>query len=277
MGAFKIRGAWNCISRLGETGRARGVIAFSSGNHAQAVALSAQRFGIPATIVMPSDAPIIKIANTESYGANVILYDRWRDDREAIAAKLVADTGAAIVPPYDHPDIIAGQGTIGLEIAEQCRALDVAPEAVFVPCSGGGLVAGCAIALKEVLPEAGVHAVEPEAFDDTARSFRTGKREKNAQGAKSICDALLVDTPGRLTFEINRRLLAGVATVADADVKEAMEAAFSLARLVVEPGGAVGLAAVLRQQTNIAGKTVCVVLSGGNTAPDVFADAICGR
>ena len=274
MGAFKIRGAWNRIARLTDAERARGVIAFSSGNHAQAVALTAQRFGIAATIVMPSDAPKIKIENTISYGASIKLYDRNKEDREAIAAVLVAETGAVIVPPFDHPDVIAGQGTVGLEIVEQCRDLGAVPDAVAVPCSGGGLVAGCAIALRDAWPDIAVYAVEPEGFDDTARSLKSGRRERRTPNAASICDALLVDMPGALTFEINRRLLAGGLVVSDAEVREAMEAAFSCARLVVEPGGAAALAAVLQSRLETAGKTICVVLSGGNADPELFAEAI---
>lgn len=277
MGAFKIRGAWNRIALLTEAERARGVIAFSSGNHAQAVALTAQRFGIPATIVMPSDAPKIKIENTISYGATIKLYDRINEDREAIAAALVAETGAAIVPPFDHPDVIAGQGTVGLEIVEQCAEIGVVPDAVVVPCSGGGLVAGCAIAIRDAWPATAVHTAEPEGFDDTARSLMSGHRERRTPGATSICDALLVDIPGTLTFEINRRLLAEGLVVSDDDVRDAMEAAFSCARLAVEPGGAAALAAVLQRRLDTAGRTICVVLSGGNADPDLFADVIRNR
>lgn len=274
MGAFKIRGAWNCISQLTDAERTRGVIAFSSGNHAQAVALTAREFGIAATIVMPSNAPQIKIDNTRGYGATVILYDRQKDDREAIAAKLVEDTGAVIVPPYDHADIIAGQGTVGLEITEQCAALNIVPDAVIVPCSGGGLIAGTAIALRDAWPETDVFAAEPAGFDDTIRSLKSGVRETAEPQASSICDALLVETPGALTFGINRRLLAGGFAVTDDEVRAAMAAAFTLARLVVEPGGAAGLAACVGGRFDGAGKTTCVVLSGGNTDPALFADVI---
>lgn len=274
MGAFKIRGAWNRIAKLSEAERARGVIAFSSGNHAQAVALAARAFGIPATIVMPSNAPPVKIANTRGYGASVVLYDRDREDREEIAAGLVAETGAAMVPPYDDPDIVAGQGTVGLEIVEQCSELGTVPEAVVVPCSGGGLVAGCAIAIRDAWHDTAVYAAEPAGFDDTARSLASGTRQRNAPGAASICDALLVETPGKLTFEINRRLLAGGLVVSDDEVRDAMAAAFSHARLVVEPGGATALAAALQGRLETAGRTVCVVLSGGNVDPALFAGTI---
>lgn len=271
MGAFKIRGAWNLLSRLDAAARARGVVTFSSGNHAQAVALAARRLGIPATVVMPSDAPAIKIARTKAYGASVVPCDREADDREAIAAAVAARTGAAVVPPYDHADVVAGQGTVGLEIAAQCEALGIVPDAVVAPCSGGGLVAGCAVALEDAWPGIEVYAAEPEGFDDTRRSLLSGAREANPPGARSICDALLVTTPGELTFRINRRLLAGAVAVSDEEVAAAMRTAFADARLVTEPGGAAGLAAVLRRDSRFAGRTVCVVLSGGNADPALFA------
>ena len=274
MGAFKIRGAYNRIAKLSGAERAKGVVAYSSGNHAQAVAMTARDFGIPATIIMPSDAPPVKIARTKGYGAEVVLYDRYGEDREAIAARLIERTGAAVVPPYDHPDIIAGQGTIGLEIAEQCAELGFAPDAVVVPCSGGGLVAGCAIALADAAPATKVYAVEPSGFDDTARSLVSGRRERNAPGPSSICDALLVPTPGAITFEINLRLLAGGVAVSDAETMEAMAVAYESARMVVEPGGATGLAAVLQRRLPAKADTVCVVLSGGNADTDVFVRAI---
>ncbi len=274
MGAFKIRGAWNRIAKLPEEERKRGVIAFSSGNHAQAVALTAQQFGIQATIVMPSNAPAVKIANTRAYGAEVVPYDRDTQDREAIAADIIAKTGAVLVPPYDHPDVIAGQGTLALEIVEQCAETGVVPDLAVVPCSGGGLIAGCAIALHDAWPDLEIQATEPTGFDDTARSLASGNREKNAPGPPSICDALLVETPGNLTFEINRAHLSGSAAVTDGEVMAAMRAAFEDARLVVEPGGAAGLAAVLHGKVDVAHRTVCVVLSGGNVDAALFADAI---
>lgn len=274
IGAFKIRGAHNRIAKLSEAERSRGVVAYSSGNHAQAVAMTARDFGVPATIIMPSDAPPVKIARTKGYGAEVVLYDRNGEDREAIAARIVERTGAAVVPPYDHPDIIAGQGTVGLEIADQCAEMGVSPDAVVVPCSGGGLVAGCAIALADAAPGAKVYAAEPEGFDDTVRSLASGRRERNAPGPNSICDALLVPTPGAITFGINRRLLAGGMAVSDAETMEAMAVAYESARVVVEPGGATGLAAVLQRRLPAKTDTVCVVLSGGNADTDVFVRAI---
>jgi len=274
VGAFKIRGAWNMITQLPEDGRERGVVAFSSGNHAQAVAWSGRRLGLPTTIVMPADAPRIKIANTRALGADVVLYDRTADDREAIAAEIVDRTGACIVPPYDHRDIIAGQGTVGLEIAEQCAERGVEPDIAIVPCSGGGLIAGCALALKDALPEIAVYAAEPKEFDDTAESLKSGTRVENTGGATSICDALLVPTPGKLTFAVNRTVLAGGLVVSDQDVRAAIYAAFTDARLVVEPGGAIGLAAALSDSALCAGRTVCVVLSGGNADPELFAEIL---
>ncbi len=272
MGAFKIRGAWNTVSNLSVEQRKRGVVTFSSGNHAQAVALAASRLGIPATIVMPSDAPQIKIARTRQYGGTVLTYDRLGNDREAIAAERAAATGATMIPPYDHPDVIAGQGTVGLEIVQQCREIGVRPDAAIVPCSGGGLVAGCALVLRKEWPDIRIYAAEPEGFDDTARSLKSGQRETNLPGATSICDALLVPAPGELTFEINRALLTGGLAVSDMEVISAIRHAFSDARLVTEPGGATGLAAALHAKADIAGKTVCIVLSGGNIDPLRFAE-----
>jgi threonine dehydratase len=269
-GSFKFRGAYNAISQLD----AAAVVAYSSGNHAQGVAAAARLLGVPATIVMPADAPAIKIANTRAYGAEVRLYDREREEREEIGAEIAQRTGAALVRPYDDPRIIAGQGTAGLEIAEQVGELGVRPDAALVPCGGGGLVAGCGLALKAAFPELEMFAVEPEAFDDTARSLATGERQRVAPGARSICDALLVPTPGELTFELNRRQLAGGITVSDVEVERAMALAFRHLKLVVEPGGAVALAAALSGGLDVRGQSVIVVLSGGNVDPDTFAGAI---
>jgi threonine dehydratase len=274
IGAFKIRGAWNLMSRLSETERANGAVAFSSGNHAQAVAWAGRRLGMTTTIVMPDDAPRIKIENTRALGAEIRLYDRANDDREEIAREIVGDSGAVIVPPYDHRDIIAGQGTVGLEIAEQCAALGVAPDTAVVPCSGGGLIAGCAIALKSAYPAIKVLAAEPEGFDDTAKSLIAGKRIMNPPAIGSICDALLVPTPGELTFGINKELLAGGLAVSDGEVRKAMFAAFADTRLIVEPGGVTGLAAVMKEKDRMAGQTICVVLSGGNADPELFAEIL---
>ena len=274
IGAFKIRGAWNLMSQMSVDERARGAVAFSSGNHAQAVAWSGRRLGMKTTIVMPADAPAIKIANTRALGAEIVLYDRVTEDREAIAAEIVDRTGAGIVPPFDHPDIIAGQGTVGLEIVEQCAELGVVPDSLYVPCSGGGLIAGCAIALKHAHPGMRIFAAEPENFDDTAKSLASGTRVAVPAGSTSICDALLTPIPGALTFAINSKFLAGSLVVTDEDVRNAMYIAFSDARLVVEPGGAAGLAAALNVSAQYAGQTLCVVLSGGNADPALFAEIL---
>ena len=273
-GSFKFRGASNMIGRLDDAARAGGVVAYSSGNHAQAVTAVAQMHGIAASIVMPSDAPRLKIEATRGYGAEVVLYDRYRESREDIAARLVRERGATLVPPFEHPHIIAGQGTVGLEIAEEMGARGLVPDAVLVPCSGGGLIAGTATAIRDRFPDAAVHAIEPEGFDDTARSLAAGRRETNAPDARSICDALLVASPGPLTFSINRRLLAGGITVSDAAVLRAMAFAFRHLKLVTEPGGAVALAALLDAPQRWRDRTVVAVGSGGNVDAATFRDAL---
>jgi threonine dehydratase len=269
-GAFKFRGAYNTLAQI----EAGDVVAYSSGNHALGVAAAAALLGRRATIVMPADAPAIKIEGTRAYGAEVRLYDRWRESREDIGAEIAARTGAALIKPYDDPRIIAGQGTVGLEIAEQARAAGAVPDAALVPCGGGGLIAGCGLALRAALPAIEVLAVEPEGFDDTARSLASGRRETNPQGARSICDALLLPTPGELTFALNREQLAGGLVVSDDDALHAMAAAFRELKLVVEPGGAVGLAALLGGRFALRGRTVAVVLSGGNVDPALYTQAL---
>ena len=274
IGAFKVRGAWNMISRIPFDEVDNGVVSYSSGNHAQAVAWAARRRGMQATIVMPEDAPNVKVANTKALGADVILYDRNGEDRVLISAEIAERTGATIVPPYDHPAIIAGQGTAGLEAMQQMSDLGVVPDVFVVPCSGGGLIAGCSIAVKAEAPEARVIAAEPEFFDDTARSLSTGKRLSNAPGHSSICDALLVPTPGKLTFEIMRRTLSGGVAITEDEVRRTIRAAFLDARIVVEPGGAVGLAAALSGKLKVPADNICVVLSGGNIDRKLFADIL---
>jgi len=273
-GSFKFRGAYNKISRIPPERRSRGVVAFSSGNHAQGVAAAAQLLGAPATIVMPSDAPAIKVENTRGYGAEVVLYDRDREDREAIAREIVARTGAVLVPPYDDPDIIAGQGTVGLELVEQAEALGCRLDLVLAPCSGGGLMAGIATAVEALSPATRLMSVEPEGFDDMARSLASGRRERNAHGRRSLCDALMSPTPGILTFRINRELTAGGLWASDAEVQRAMAFAFRELKLVVEPGGAVPLAALLAGKAQAAGRTIALVLSGGNVDRSVFCAAL---
>ena len=263
-GSFKFRGAFNRIAQIGAGATDGGVVAFSSGNHGQAVAAAALHFRLPATIVMPFDAPAIKIELTRSHGATVIFYDRARDDRAIIARRLVAETGAVLVPPYDDPDVIAGQGTIGLETVADLKALGLAPDVVLCCCGGGGLIAGIATAVKASASSAAIYAVEPEHFDDTARSLASGTRQVNAEGAVSICDAIVTPTPGEITFPINRRLLAGGLTVSEAEVRAAIVYASRHLKVVVEPGGAVALAAVLAGKLDLSGKTAVAVLSGGN-------------
>lgn len=274
-GSFKFRGAFNRICLIPEDRRSLGVIAYSSGNHAQGVAAAARHFGTPATIVMPADAPAIKRRNTEAWGATVVPYDRaGGESREAVAAEIVARTGATLVRPYDDPMVIAGQGTVGLEIAEQLAEAGLQADAVLVPCGGGGLSAGIATVLAARCPAARVHPVEPAGFDDTGRSLEAGERVVNAAGGKSICDALLAPTPGEITFAINRRMLAPGLAVTDDEVRTAMAAAFDHFKLVVEPGGAVALAALLAGRVDPAGGTIVVVASGGNADPQTFAAAI---
>jgi threonine dehydratase len=273
-GSFKFRGAYNKISRIAPALRHKGVVAFSSGNHAQGVAAAAQLLNTPATIVMPADAPAIKIENTRGYGASVVLYDRDTGDREAIAAEIVARTGATVVRPYDDPDIIAGQGTIGLELVRQAEALGCRLDLVLTPCSGGGLMAGCATAVKALSPQTRLMTVEPQDFDDMARSLASGHRQTNKPGRRSICDALMSPTPGILTFRINQRLTEAGLAVSDAEVQQAMAFAFRELKLVVEPGGAVPLAAVLSGKVEAAGQTIALVLSGGNVDAATFTAAL---
>ncbi len=270
-GSFKFRGAYNLMSRLSKAARRAGVVAYSSGNHAQGVAAAARLLGISALIVMPDDAPAVKVANTRAWGAEIVPYDRRRQSREALAEAIAAERGAAIVPPYDHADIIAGQGTVGLELAAQAADLDIVLDAVLVPVGGGGLISGCALALGARSPETSIHAVEPSDFDDTRRSLASGSRERNHRDARSFCDALLAPTPGEITFAINRGRLAGGFAVPDHAVAGAMAAAFTHLKLVLEPGGAVALAAALEGRLDCRGKTVAVVASGGNVDAETFA------
>jgi len=275
-GSFKFRGAYNFVEQLDDAQRRRGVVAYSSGNHAQGVAAAAALLGAPATIVMPSDAPSIKLDNTRALGATVVTYDRHSEPREEIAARLAADTGATIVPPYDHPWTIAGQGTVGLEIAAQAAEIGAMPDAVLVCCSGGGLTAGIATVFAEAAPETNIHTVEPDGLDDTARSLAAGKLVSNQPGAHSICDALLAPEPGLLTLSINRRLVTDGVSVSDDDVRRAMVFAWQTLKLVVEPGGAVALAAALSGAVDCKDRIVAVVLSGANVDAAVFAEILTG-
>ncbi|HXS80195.1 MAG TPA: threonine/serine dehydratase [Gammaproteobacteria bacterium] len=272
-GSFKIRGALNRLLQLGADERAAGVVAFSSGNHAQAVALAARWLKVPATIVMPADAPRVKVERTREHGAEVVLYDREREDREAIAAGIAERRGAAIVPPFDHPHIIAGQGTLALELARAARARHVSLDAFYAPCSGGGLVGGCALALKAEWPSCAVYAVEPKGFEDHAASLEAGERRSVAPGATTLCDGLRAPIPGAITFAINKRELAGARAVDDAQIRAAMALAAQHLKVVVEPSGAAALAAVLAEPRPI-GACVAVVLSGGNVDADLLAEVV---
>ena len=271
IGSFKIRGAYNLLSQLTPEQAAKGVVAWSSGNHAQGVALAGKLLGIHAAIVMPEDAPAAKLESTRRLGGEIITYDRYTEDREAIARKIAAERGAEIVPSYEDERIIAGQGTAGLEIAEQAGEMGLAVDNLLVCCGGGGLTAGCAIAMHAIFPDAAVYTVEPEDFDDTARSLEGGERIANSPDARSICDALLTDMPGQLTYDVMREHVTAGLTVSDAEVREAMRFAFRNLKVVVEPGGAVGLAAILAGKVDTAGKTTAIIFSGGNIDAELFA------
>lgn len=273
-GSFKFRGAYNCISRIPEDRRKGGVVAYSSGNHAQGVAAASQLLGMPALIVMPEDAPAIKIANTLAYGAEIVFYDRLNENREEIGEKLVQQRDATLVRPYDDGMIIAGQGTVGLEMVQQVQEMDTGMDVFLAPCGGGGLISGCALALESESPDTEIYSVEPQGFDDTARSLQAGDRLSNDPSSRSICDALLTPVPGEITFSINARLLKGGLSVSDEMAFEAMRIAFEYLKLVVEPGGAVALAAVLSGQIHTNDKTIGIVLSGGNVDQDVYIKAL---
>jgi threonine dehydratase len=274
VGAFKFRGAYNKIAQVDAAAFPGGVVACSSGNHAQGVAAAATLRGLRSAIVMPSDAPRLKIERTRAFGAEVIAYDRATEDRDAIARELCASRGAAYVHPFDDLDVIAGQGTVGIEMMEQAAALGVTPDMVLVGASGGGLVGGVSLAVKEASPAAQIYSVEPAGFDDLARSLVHGERQRNDRLSGSICDALMSAMPGEITFEVARRHLAGGLSVSDEEAKAAVRFAFRELKLVVEPGGAVSLAAILARKLDFAGKTVMAVLSGGNIDPALFSDII---
>lgn len=276
-GSFKFRGAWNRLAQLDQAQRAAGVVAFSSGNHAQGVAEAARRLGIRATIVMPSDAPRMKLQNTRDLGAEIVEYDRIHESREQIAAGLAQERSATLVPSFDDPDVIAGQGTVGLEIVEQAAEQGLTLDDVVVCCSGGGLTAGIALALGELAPRAGVWTAEPLGHDDHRRSLEAGRRQRNMPGAPpSICDALLAPTPGELTFAINQPRLRGGLAVSDDEVRRAMAFAARSLKLVVEPGGAVALACVLAGRLETRGRTVALTVSGGNVDGALLADVLRG-
>lgn len=273
-GSFKLRGAYNFLASMSEADRKKGVVGWSSGNHAQGLAEAARLLGVKATIVMPADAPALKVANTRASGAEIVLYDRVKDSREEIGMGIAARTGATVVPPYDHAWILTGQGTAGLEIVEQAKAAGVTLDAVAAPCSGGGLSTGIALAVKGLSPTTSVHAGEPAGFDDLARSLVAGTKQTNAKLSGSICDALLAPTPGDVTFEVARQVLGPGLVVSDEEVLDAMETAFREFKLVVEPGGAVALAAALTGKLPVRGRAVAVVCSGGNVDHETFVRAL---
>lgn len=273
-GSFKFRGAWSALSALDEATRAAGVIAFSSGNHAQGVALAAQMHGVPSVIVMPSDAPALKIANTKALGAEVVLYERGSGDRDAIGAQLAGERGLTLIKPFDEPQVIAGQGTTGLEIAEQAAAVGVTAADVIVCCGGGGLTSGIALALETEAPGLRVRPAEPEGFDDVARSLRSGQIERNSEVSGNICDAIITQQPGDLTFPILERLCGPGLVVSEEEALHAVAQAFLRLKVVAEPGGAVALAAALCRQDQIEGNDVIVTISGGNVDPGIFKRAL---
>ena len=270
-GSFKYRGARSALSAMDEDTRAKGILAYSSGNHAQGIALAAKQFGVPATIVMPADAPASKVANVKALGGTVVPYDRETESREDIGTALAKEQGLTLVRPYDEPEVIAGQGTTGLEIAAQAAEAGVDEADVFVCCGGGGLTSGVALALEARAPGLKARPVEPEGFDDVIRSLEAGARQTNNRQAGSICDAIVTPSPGELTFPIMHRLCGAGVVVTDNEALNAMSVAFRHLRIVLEPGGAVGLAAALKAGT---GDAVIAVASGGNVDPDIFRQAL---
>lgn len=273
-GSFKFRGAWSALSAMDPDTRAKGVIAFSSGNHAQGVALAAREHGTSAVIIMPSDAPELKINNTKALGAEVVLYDRATEDRDEIGDRLATERDLSLVKPFDDPLVIAGQGTTGLEIAAQAAEIGVTSAQVLVPCGGGGLTSGIALALEAVAPGMTVHPAEPEGFDDVARSLISGHKEVNAKRTGSLCDAIITPTAGDLTFPEMKRLCGAGFVVSDHDCLRAMAEAFTRLKIVIEPGGAVALAAALYHGDTLQSDTVICVASGGNVDADVFIKAL---
>jgi len=274
-GSFKFRGGFAAVSALSGAQRARGVLAYSSGNHAQGVAMAACLLGAPAVIIMPADAPQLKLANTRALGAEVVTYDRAREAREEIGARLAAERGLTLIKPYDEPQVIAGQGTAGLEIARQAAEAGVREADVLVCCGGGGLTAGIALALEAHAPGLRARPVEPEGFDDTARSLAAGRIIPHGRPEHGLCDAILTPAPGEITFPLMARLCGPGLAASEADVLRAMALAFLRLKIVAEPGGAVALAAALRPDA-VTGEAVIAVVTGGNVDPGVFARALEG-
>ncbi|QPM91879.1 threonine ammonia-lyase [Pseudooceanicola algae] len=273
-GSFKFRGAWSAISALDPALRRSGVIAFSSGNHAQGIAYAASQHDIPSVIVMPADAPSLKIANTRALGAEVVLYDRATEDRDEIGERLSAERGLTLVRPFDEPQVVAGQGTVGLEIAAEAEALGIREAEVLVPCGGGGLTSGIALACAERAPGLRVRPVEPEGFDDVARSLISGQIERNDRLSGNICDAIITPAPGQLTFPLMQSLCGPGLTVTEGQALSAVAQAFLRLKIVAEPGGAVALAAALDTAAALDSDTVIAVVSGGNVDPAMFTRAL---
>lgn len=273
-GSFKFRGGWSAISAMDPETRARGIIAFSSGNHAQGIAAAAKRHGVPAVIIMPADAPAAKVAGTRGLGAEVVPYDRATEDRDALGARLAQERGLVLVRPYDDPEVIAGQGSCGLEIAEQAAELGVTQADVLVCCGGGGLTSGIALALEARAPGMRVRPAEPAGFDDVRRSLASGQIERNEALSGSICDAIVTPQPGNLTFPIMKRLCGPGLAVTEDETLSAMALAFRHLKIVAEPGGAVALAAALFRGDELQGDAVICTVSGGNVDAGVFARAL---
>ena len=273
-GSFKFRGAYSAISSIPIEKRKKGVIAYSSGNHAQGVAFAAKIHKIPATIIMPEDAPEIKINNTKDLGAEVIFYDRLSENREKIGQKISEERLLSLIPPYDHNDVIAGQGTIGLEIASQAEQIGIGKADVLVCCGGGGLTSGIAVALSTLMPDFVTRPVEPEGFDDVVRSLKTGERQTNKKISGGLCDAIITPTPGELTFPLMKKYCGGGIVVTDEQVMKTIALAFTRLRIVIEPGGAVALAAALFHSKKCDNETLIAVVSGGNIDPDIFKKAL---
>jgi len=273
-GAFKIRGAYNRLRHMSVKEKQRGTLTYSSGNHAQGLALAARLVGTTAMIVMPSDTPATKAKSTEALGASVVTFDRDSEDSNQVVARLKQETGRIIVPPSGDVRVLAGAGTAALEMLQQAQEANAKLDAVLVPCGGGGLTAATAFLMHELSPGTQVFAVEPELFDDTRRSLLAGKRVSNPRGRRTICDAIMTPTPNEHTFQINRRLLAGGLVASDNEVREAMRFAFDRFKIVIEPGAAVGIAAVLNRQVDMKGRTVAVFTTGGNVAPARYCELL---
>jgi threonine dehydratase len=273
-GSFKFRGAMTRLSRLSPEERARGVLAYSSGNHAQGVARAARLYGVTSVIVMPKDAPALKAAQVRAYGGEIVFYDRYTEDREAIGAAIAAERGLAIAPPFDHVDTIEGQGTVALEAAAQAAAMGASLDAFLVCCGGGGLTAGCATILEEISPATEIMIAEPAGFDETWASIRAGERLKADPSARTVCDALAAPSPGALTFPILKRRVRQGFSVTDEEVLETLAWAFKYLKLVLEPGGAAALAAVYHRKLRAAGGVIGLTLSGANVDPPLFAAAL---